>query len=506
MVNAAFRALEKLSQQHSLAAHETGGPLILDMIQETVEVLPDRCLSLPSFSHPATNRLVKCSHASVLLSLLSSPTLRANQAISQQTYTSLFRSLLSMVTRALVCPSVMTQLGIIVKDLSKGEKRIPQHLRTTWKLLLSNEKLDNEGHETVFSELAKCPVPLGVSNALLSVALQKTKEVLDVNEGDAVGHDFSGVIGLLVLSLKTAAKVIEERNCGNQAQCMHLLKNWQGLYDAFMNSAAMVVNVDPNVAALELSGKLLSSFVTADSTLNNSQSASLSSIGPMMVLSHAIHCIVGRLNFSAINQKGTAVLWSSTDTVLPLVRRYLGSSFWELSEPSQPQLYNAYHPFLVKDMVTVCANLLRKVTVPSLTKELLSLFCPLLCKVIEVPTKGSPGQRTRAIPDEDLSLLLRSMETAICNSSSVKPQELNDVLLHFVAPLFKVILKREASDLFHRPQPPIGITVPPGSTQQPSSSLSLNIPPATPRDGISPPLTAPSAEDQLAVNQSDPLC
>ncbi|CAG0881472.1 unnamed protein product [Cyprideis torosa] len=102
------------------------------------------------------------------------------------------------------------------------------------------------------------------------------------------------------------------------------------------------------------------------------------------------------------------------------------------------------------------------------------------------------------------------METAICNSSSVKPQELNDVLLHFVAPLFKVILKREASgqgrhsirekiSSIVRSHPSIGITVPPGSTQQPpssSSSLSLNIPPATPRDGISPPLTAPSAEDQ----------
>ncbi|XP_049743138.1 telomere-associated protein RIF1 isoform X2 [Elephas maximus indicus] len=99
---------------------------------------------------------------------------------------------------------------------------------------------------------------------IVSPLTELINQTNEVNQGDALEHNFSAIYGALILPVKHIFSVQKFP----MATMKSLLRTWSELYRAFARCAALVVTAEENLCCEELSSKILSSL--NDEGLSNS--------------------------------------------------------------------------------------------------------------------------------------------------------------------------------------------------------------------------------------------
>ncbi|KAG8510424.1 LOW QUALITY PROTEIN: Telomere-associated protein RIF1, partial [Galemys pyrenaicus] len=111
----------------------------------------------------------------------------------------------------------------------------------------------------------------------------------EVNQGDALEHNFSAIYGALTLPINHIFSVQKFP----MATMKTLLKSWSELYRAFARCAALVATAEENLCCEELSSKIMSNLVAED----------LSNLLFLERIIHIITIMVDCIDFSPYNVK-----------------------------------------------------------------------------------------------------------------------------------------------------------------------------------------------------------
>ncbi|NXN31045.1 RIF1 protein, partial [Nycticryphes semicollaris] len=384
---------------------------ILSLIDITVKELPSKVLGSPAYQ-VADMDLLNGTPALFLIQLPFHNNL-LESCVTEERFFAILTTLVGFVLSGPTSPLAFSESVIGILNQSAKQVENKEHLWRMWSIVVSP----------------------------LTEWINRTNEV---NQGDALEHNFNAVYSALLLPLSHIFPVQEFP----QPTMKSLLRTWSELYRAFARCAALVATAEENLCCEELCAKIISGLEGETPVM----------FSMMDGLTHIVSVMVDCINFAPYGTKyqpknkspQTPTDWSKKKKE-PLGKL---SSLFKLLV----MLLNSFHVFSSKEtcweillsvgpsIIAVLHNIISHVSLPSVIGTMFAIFSKPLAVFYE-KTKLADVPKVYSDLNSKLEKLLA--EIIQCVQSHCTGSYDSDLLAQ-LSPLLCVIFQHKSKQIRHQ--------------------------------------------------------